>query len=351
MMWKNSARVGASLLVVLVTLGVLAIMLTGCQIGDTGDKQKPKSHLFYDYFDTYGSIYDYTGGSQEEFDEIVELADSIFKEYHILTDIYNEYDGINNLCTVNENAKNGPVKVSEKLIELIEFSKEMYNKTDGNVNIALGSVLKIWHAYREEGKAVPSYEILSAAAEHTDINKIKIDKEASTIEFLDKEMSIDVGSIAKGYAVEVLAQALSERNISGYAIDMGGNLRIVGTKPSGDGWISGITDPTQTFEGGYIYKTELKNNSLVTSGTYQRFYTVDGVRYHHIIDKDTLMPENNYISVSIIYESSAVCDALSTAIFNMTVSEAEAVLAQFPGASAIFLNNDGAVTVIGALKG
>ena len=158
-----------------------------------------------------------------KFEENCSFAADMLEEYHMLYDIYYEYTDINNIKTINKNAGVAPVVVDEKIIDLIEYSIDMYYETDGLFNVALGAVLSIWHDYREAAAdarengvepAVPTMEELHAASLHCNITDIVIDRENSTAYLKDPEMSLDVGSVAKGYATEMTARALAERGVS-----------------------------------------------------------------------------------------------------------------------------------------
>lgn len=318
----------------------------------------PKSHSFSTYFfGTTGRFYDYSGSSQKSFDTLAERVENELTEYHKLYDIYNEYEGMVNLATLNRTAGSGPVKVDKRIIDLLLFSKEMYELTGGEVNVAMGAVLKIWHDFREDGKKLPADERqlpdindLRAAAEHTDINDLVIDEENLTVSLLDPEMRLDVGATAKGYAVEMVAAGLEAEGLSGYVLDVGRNLRAIGTKPSGAGWTAGVVNPLPLSSEPYVYKTEIKNEALVTSGSYENFYTVGGVNYHHIINNDSLFPENYYLSVTVRSDSSALCDALTTALFNMPFEVAHPFVLSLNDVFAVFVFPDGAVATVGERK-
>jgi thiamine biosynthesis lipoprotein len=194
---------------------------------------------------------------------------------------------------------------------------------------------------------VPTAEELKSAAMHIDISKLIIDKENETVELCDSEMSLDVGAIAKGYAVEMVARLIEEEYGDGFVLDVGGNLRVIGTKPDGSGWLAGIRNPDNTSLETIVYKTEIKNASLVTSGDYERFYTVDGVRYHHIINSESLRPASYYASVSVMTESSALSDALSTALFNMEYEELRSFVEGHDGIFVIIVDREGEVSTLG----
>ncbi len=298
-----------------------------------------------DYFDTVTTVtgYAYT---QEEFDAVTEEIFSLMGEYHHLYTIYHRFDGTENLCTVNEltDGVHRTVKVDRRVIDMLLFAKEMYEQTNGMLNIAMGSVLSLWHDYRTVGKddpaqaSLPPMERLTAAAEHCDIEKMVIDEVNNTVTLTDPLMTLDVGAVAKGYAVEQVAKMLEEKGISGYVLNVGGNVRTVGTKADGEPWAVGIENPDNGDYFAYLY---LSGESVVTSGSYQRFYYVDGQAYHHIIHPDTLMPATGYISVSVVCKDSAMADALSTALFCMERQDGLSLIESIPEAEAMWVDADG----------
>jgi thiamine biosynthesis lipoprotein len=156
-------------------------------------------------------------------------------------------------------------------------------------------------------------------------------------------MFLDVGAIAKGYAVEMVAQMLEERGISGYVINVGGNIRTVGTKYNGDEWMAGIEAPSDDFEEPYLAYLGLAGETIVTSGSYQRYYIVDGEAYHHIVDPETLMPATYFVAVSIICEHSGDGDGLSTAVFCMPLEEGMALIESLDGVEAMWTFSDGTI--------
>ena len=130
---------------------------------------------------------------------------------------------------------------------------------------------------------------------------------------------------------------LREKGISGYLISIGGNVCTVGSKPDGEMWTVGIENP----DGGFFEKVCVSDMSVVTSGSYQRYFELDGVRYHHIIDPDTLMPKNDYVSVTVISEDSALADTLSTALFNMDLGQGKTLLLSLENAYAMWVTAEG----------
>ncbi|MBR6782687.1 MAG: FAD:protein FMN transferase [Clostridia bacterium] len=332
----------------LTILFVLCI-LSSCAPLSPNEKTLDKFSAYsFDYFDTVTTVSGYAE-SQEAFDEIANSVLADLGEYHRLFTIYHRFEGMENLCTINElaNGVHRTVTVDRRIIDMLMYAKDMYEKTNGRVNIAMGSVLSIWHDYREMGMSdpasaeLPPMDQLTAAAEHTDINCLVIDEESSTVTLTDPAMKLDVGAIAKGYAVEMVAQRLEEQGVTGFVLNVGGNVRTVGAKGNGEKWVVGIENPTDNEEKPYLAYLGLAGEALVTSGSYQRYYLVDGKRYHHIIDPDTLMPTEGFTSVSILTGSSADGDALSTALFCMSFEDGLALIESMPSTEAMWVFHDG----------
>ena len=280
-------------------------VLSSCEKKGSDGREKFTEYSL-DFFDTATSITGYTD-TREEFDRICGELFELLGDYHRLFTIYHRYEGMENLCTVNElkDGEHRVVTVDGRIIDMLLYAREIYVLTDGRVNVAMGSVLSIWHDYRTKGMdkpweaELPPMDKLEAAALHTNIEDMIVDEENSTVWLRDPQMKLDVGAIAKGYAVEMAARYLEEQGIEGFVINVGGNVRTVGTKPSGEAWVAGIEDPDESAED-YLVYLKLSGESVVTSGSYQRYYVVGDKSYHHIIDPETLMPATGYLSVSVV---------------------------------------------------
>ena len=187
------------------------------------------------------------------------------------------------------------------------------------------------------------YETVTHKAEN-DFDSIVIDEAASTVWIRDPETSVDVGAIAKGYATEQVAKWLEKQDIYCALLNVGGNVRAAGKKPDGTPWTVGLENP-QDVETDYLAYLSLANEALVTSGSYQRYYIVDGKSYHHIIHPDTLMPAEGYLAVSVVCHDSGLGDALSTALFCMSIEEGKALVATLDGVAVSWVTSDGKQTV------
>lgn len=322
---------------------IISLNLVACS--DEGKKRYEAEFLFL--FDTTTQIIGYTD-NKEEFSEYAQLIYDELEEYHQLYDIYNDYDGINNIKTINDNAGIAPITVDRRIIDLLFFAKESYDKTEGKVNVAFGSVLEIWHDYRTRGTEdyinaeLPPMEILEKAAEHIDIKDIIIDENNSTVYLSDPEMSLDVGAIAKGYAVECVSEIVKEEGFTSGLLSVGGNVRAIGYKGEDNNlWNIGIKNPDTDSEEGDLYKMRLSDLSLVTSGDYLRYYTVEGKEYHHIIDPETLFPSDYYAAVTVICEDSGISDALSTALYNMPIDQGMRLVESLQDTEALWVYHSG----------
>ncbi len=328
--------------VFLVVLGI------GISIYQKSSQSEQYKKYYIDAFDTATQVIGYDE-SEEAFTQKANVINEELIRYHKLYDIYNIHGEINNLKTININAGKEPVQVDKEIIELLKFSIDLYNKTDGEINIAMGKVLKIWHDYRTAGiddpatAALPPMELLQEASKHCDINNIIIDEKASTVYLADPEMSLDVGSIGKGYAVQKVTEYARELGYNNLVINCGGNVVSVGPKPDNSDWIFGIQNPDLEAENDLIKRIAITDKCLVTSGDYQRYYVVDGVEYCHIIDPDTLMPPNYFSAVSIICDNSGLADALSTALFNMPYEDGLKLINSIENAEAIWVYEDGSI--------
>ena len=306
----------------------LLVFMTGCPSTSNTGNPEPRGLMQFNYFDTVSYVYTYAGDSDEAFEKNAEEVFGILGYYHQLFDIYHEYSGVTNLCTINKNAGGEAMEVDSELIDFLLYAKRLYGITGGEMNVMMGSVLKLWHDARTAGTYVPDMDKLTAEKALTDISLLEIDEENNTVRIAKAGASLDVGALGKGYATEKAAEHLENKGVTSYVLNIGGNIRIIGTKPDGSGWKTGITNPHDKDT--YANYINISDISCVTSGDYERFYTVEGKKYHHIIDKDTLMPSDYFSSVTILTNDSGLADALSTALFSMSYEDGLALLENIP---------------------
>ena len=309
------------------------------------------STVFMDTFDTVISMIGFAQ-DQQTFDKWASAVHGQYIYMHKLFDTYNSYEdeGIVSVHTLNQKAAQAPVQVDPILFGLLTYCKSHYELSQRQTNVAMGAMLSIWHDYRDAGlddpmhAELPPMDLLESAMPHTEMEDLILDPENMSVYFADPDMKLDVGAVAKGYATEIIAQLLLGSDMPSFIISAGGNVRV--GNPPEDGrpaWGVGIQDPDGAVLGmsDIVETLFISNRSVVTSGDYQRFYTVDGKNYHHLIDPDTLMPAAHYRSVSIITEDSGYADLLSTAAFLMPYDQSRAFVESLEGVDAIWLFPDG----------
>ena len=315
---------------------IAACLLTACG----GKRETPYSYVDYSFFDTVTTILGY-GESPKEFEMQVQKICGELQYYHQLFDIYHEYEGLNNLKTINDQAGIRPVSVDQPVLDLLQDCADYWIISDRKVNAAMGSVLSLWHEARElalknPGQAeIPSTDDRVRAAKHCDFSNVVLDLEKKTVFLKDPEMRLDVGAVAKGWA----AQQVSQSAPGGMLISIGGNVCATGPKPDGSPWTVGIQNPDGE---GYLRTVRLTKGSIVTSGDYQRFFEVEGKRYHHIIDPASTRPGEYWQSVTVYCQDSGLSDALSTALFLHTRENGQKLL-DAVGAEAMWVDPEGTV--------
>lgn len=292
---------------------LLLLLLGGCSA-----KKQVYQTVYLDVFDTVTTIRGYDV-SEDAFREKAEAVHDALQQYHALFDIY--HDAPMGIYAINSNAGVSPVRVDDRVMALLSDCREYYELTGGRVNIAMGSVLRLWHEAREaalsdpDNARLPDREQLKLAAEHVSFDTVLLDEANGTVFLTDPEQRLDVGAVAKGWTAQQVSRLLPE----GYLLNLGGNVCALGSKPDGSKWVIGVQSPENPDS--YLCTVGLQSTSLVTSGDYQRYYTVDGVRYHHIIDPATWMPSEFWRSVTILCPDSGLADCLSTALFLMPLEE------------------------------
>lgn len=334
----------------LVVIALLFSLLASC-------KPKVRMKFSFDYFDSFDTLVKATGYffTQEEADKFDKKLAERLKYYDNLFDCHKEHEGVNNVYTINKMAGKEKVKVDAALLELISQSKTLGLKYDSRVNIAFGAVIELWEKSMTEAlendelkAATPDIEVLKERAKYASLNNIIIDKEESTVYITDERTKINLGSVAKGYAVELICNELKEDGFDSVVLSAGGNVKTIG-HPNGETkrkWTIGVENPYSASEmkegDSEIYDIlYTMDKAIVTSGDYQRyFYGLDNVKYNHIIDTRTLSSARNFTAVTVITKDSGIADFLSTLLFTLTYEEGAEVIKDFPDTEALWINFD-----------
>lgn len=339
--------------VIIATVAAIAVIAAGIAgYYLTREKYEKYSESMLDVFDTVITLVAYTK-DEAEFERYFDYAYDRLHELHKLYDFYNTYAGINNILTINQNAGKAPLIVEQEIIDMLKFSKELYDKTGGRTNVAMGSVLRIWHNYRDDGindpdsAKLPDMDELKAASQHTDIDGIIIDEEQKTVFLTDPLMSLDVGAVAKGYATELVAKELIEMGMTSGILSSGGNIRAVGKPMDGirERWGVGIQNPDKSVfietDADLLDVIFVNDAAVASSGDYQRYYYVGNARLHHLINPDTLMPGNYYRAVTVLTDDAGLADYMSTALFLLPLDKSKQLANSMGNVEAFWVLPDG----------
>lgn len=235
------------------------------------------------------------------------------------------------------NASGAPVEVSPETIKVIEKGIYYGDLSSGAFDITIGSVTELWD-FKSENPVPPTAEAIIAATNHVNYRNISIS--GNTVRIMDPYSKIDLGAIAKGYIADRIKEYLESEGVEHALINLGGNVLAVGNKLDGSEFNIGIQTPFDS-EAGPITSVKINDKSIVTSGTYQRYYEYDNNLYHHIIDPSTGNPCNNGLrSVTIITDSSLTADALSTTCFVLGTEKGMALINKLDNVDALFINDN-----------
>ncbi len=283
---------------------------------------------YYEYFDTKIDVVFY----EEVEASVKEDIATRLMDVHNLTSNFDE-DGL--LYQLNSDYS---IEYNEELAKILQYGIDYYNDYSSEFNIALGPVVDVWKGYlslcleNNECK-LPTDSELTAASKNIDPNNLVI---GDTIT-IEADMKIDLGAVAKGYAADEINVLLKEMGYKHYLIDAGGNI-VVTTKPTAEPFLVSIVNPTDTANSLMLLSVEDK--AIVTSGDYERYYEVDGVRYSHLISNQTLYPSTNFRSVTVITSSSMKADVWTTMLFGMSYEDGLKLVESEADLEAVWYSSD-----------
>lgn len=253
------------------------------------------------------------------------------------------------LTELNASAGTKPYPVNDTLFDIVQKGYYYSELTDGSFDISIGPLVKLWSIGLPEAR-VPSPEEIQQVLPLINYQNIHLDDQAKTIYLDTPGMQLDLGGIAKGYIADTLATFLKGKGVEHALIDLGGNIYALGTKVDGSLWKVGIQDPFENRNNTIGYIT-IANQSIVTSGIYERYLESDGTKYHHILDPSTGYPfDNDIAGVTIISDTSIDGDALSTSVFSKGLEEGLQFVKSLPNVEAIFITKDSKVYVTDGIK-
>lgn len=314
---------------------LLPLLSVSCSLNRTPQKYTESSF----YFDTYITItlYDNSGNA----DTYLEHAFSMCDNYEQLFSRTIEGSDIWNI----NHAGGTPVKVSADTLVLIKTALEYAELSEGRIDPTIAAATSLWNFDTTDSGSdmapfLPDAASLADACTHVDYRNVIIDSENQTITLTDSESMLDLGFIAKGYIADRIKEYLVSQGIEHGIIDLGGNILCIGEKPDGSAYRIGIRYPFgATSE--MITSLSCKDQSIVTSGNYERYFELDGQIYHHILDTATGYPiQNGLLSVTILSPSSVQGDALSTLCYIYGLTDGMTLIESLPDVEAIFITDD-----------
>lgn len=261
---------------------------------------------------------------------------------------------INNAATseiiaLNAAAGVSEVTVSEDTFDVLERGKYYSELSSGRFDITVGPIVKLWNIGTDYA-AVPDPAELETKRLLIDYTKLQLDRGKLTAKLDTPGMQVDLGAIAKGYAADEVARILKENGVGHAIINLGGNILTVGGNMQDKPWKIGIQDPFNP-RGDFLGIAQITDKTVVTSGTYERYFEQDGVRYHHILDPRTGYPaDNDVASVSIITDRSMDGDGNSTSVLLLGLEEGMKFIESQKSIEAIFVTYDKKVYITSGLK-
>ncbi|MBL4935330.1 FAD:protein FMN transferase [Clostridium sp. YIM B02515] len=256
-------------------------------------------------------------------------------------EVFSANSDTSQLAMLKKAASLAPQKVDEELYELIGIGKEHSLCENTYLNIAIGPLIKLWRIGFKEAH-VPEKEAIVKVLDLLKPENIQLDDEKKTVYFLKKGIEIDLGAIAKGYFADKVMDLFKENGAVSAMVDMGGNVLVFGESPSeGDDWNVGIQNPFLP-RGNSVALVKIKDQSVVTSGIYERVFEKDGSRYHHIFDSKTGYPiVSNIASLTIIADKSLDCDIYTTKLFGLDAASIIRRVNSIKGMGAVVITVDG----------
>jgi len=268
--------------------------------------------------------------------------ESALAEINKVDELMSDYKDDSEISLVNKDAFNQPVKVSESTFEVLQKSIEFSKLSDGAFDITVGPLVDLWHR-AGEANAVPAEDELQQARSKVGYEKLILDASEMTVKFAVDGMRIDLGGIAKGYAVDKAVQAIQNCGAIGAMVSIGGDIRCFGTPSGGkNSWLIGLQNPNENFEfpvgtGAPLLVLKLKDSAVSTSGHYWRFEQIQGKKYSHIIDTKSGYSSDKLASVTIIAKDATANDALATAVTILGAEKGLALIEKLPQTEAILI--------------
>lgn len=278
-----------------------------------------------------------------------EILESAIQRVYEIDDRMSAFKSSSDISGISRNAGKGLANVHRETFDLIKKAVAYSEISNGTFDITMRPVIALWGIHNKDNY-VPTDSEIEQALKLVNYKDIIFDEKTCSIGLKKPGQAIDLGGIAKGYAADEVKRILLESGIKSALINLGGNVVTIGKKPDGEDWKVGIQNPLAPT-GEYLGALNASDKTIVTSGSNERFFIKDGIRYHHIIDPRTGRPaSSNLLSVTVIADSSIDADAVTTALFILGPDQSMEILKQLP-VEFIFVTNDMNLLISNGLKG
>lgn len=258
-----------------------------------------------------------------------------FEEVYMLEKIFSVHNPDSQLSALNSEAFPGPFYASGQLYSLIEKSVRYSAVTGGTFDITVAPIVDLWNQAKDQGQP-PSDEQLKAVRQMTGYNKLLLNPDKQTVTFKVPGMKLDLGAIAKGYAVDRAVEVMKENGATGGLVDIGGEIRTFGKPPTKNKkWKLGIQDPGEEEQ--LLTSIMMDDTAVATSGDYRRYFTIDGVNYSHILNPINASAASELTSVTIIAPTCTKADALATAVTVMGLEKGLELIESLPETEALMV--------------
>jgi thiamine biosynthesis lipoprotein len=274
-----------------------------------------------------------SGGTETDRRQALEEAFAAMIEVDRLM---SNYRSDSELALANRDAARRPVHVSDPLFSVLSAAEQVSRHSQGAFDVTIGPAVKLW-GFFDKHPHVPSTGELEAVRPLVGYTLVQLDDRTRTVRFARPGVELDLGGIAKGFAVELAAGALKRRGLSGF-IDAGGNQYLIGLPSDRAAWRVGIQNPD--LPGRLLGTVEVPEGSVSTTGGYHNFFEAGGRRYGHVLDPRTLQPSDASLSATVIASDATLADALSKPAFILGPRAGLALVESFPGAAAIIAFRD-----------
>ena len=279
-----------------------------------------------------GTVVEIVAGGQE-IESLESAVDAAFAEIKRLDKLLSRHHQKSDVTRLSESNRGS--KVAVETIEIIALGLDVAQRSGGAFDLTLGRLKALW-GFDQETPTVPEQAALSAAL--NGIGPTALTLQSQQVNKRAPHLQVDLGGIAKGYAVDRAIAVLKEHGVVSAAVNAGGDMYLLGQRPERS-WRIGIQHPRQ--KNTVLETVQVHDQAVVTSGDYERFFEQDGVRYHHIFDPQTGLPARGCQSVTIIADSVALGDALATAVFVLGPEAGLQLLTEYPQAEGLIVAADG----------